>query len=208
MRYIVILLFLCGCSASTHLKLAKRHELIAISKGASIVRDTVYKTLKVEIPVLGDTSKRSVAPEISIDDFFGDIERNDSLVLIINSLHKAISEGATLDKEKTMASLAKANSEIKALRWRLAQGYSKDSVYVVEADSLCTVKAEVKDGLLRSLEHTRKPTVAKADFVIPAGIRNILEAGYSWQHLLFGGIGLAFVFLVIGFIVGYITKNK
>lgn len=51
------ILLLSGCSASWHLKRSARHELIAISKGAQIRPDTVYKVVKLR---LKETVKDSI----------------------------------------------------------------------------------------------------------------------------------------------------
>lgn len=51
-RYIgalFILAILTGCSANYHLRQAKRHELIAISKGGKVQVDTFYKVVKLRI---------------------------------------------------------------------------------------------------------------------------------------------------------------
>jgi hypothetical protein len=45
---LLLLILFSSCSANWHLKRAKRHELIALSKGAEIRPDTVYK----EVPVI------------------------------------------------------------------------------------------------------------------------------------------------------------
>src|SRR5689334_15403456 len=125
MRYIAFLILLSSCSpiifsAEWHLQKAKRHQLIAESKGAKIEKEVRYDTIRVEVSVPGDTSSKKIKPVIAEDDFFGDMNKNDSLVHTISSLHKAISDGATLDKEKAMYSLKKANDEIRALRYRIA----------------------------------------------------------------------------------------
>lgn len=208
---IALLLLLAGCasfpSAEWHVQRAKRHMLLAESKGAKIDKEVRYDTITVEVPVPGDSSSKSIKPVIAEDDFFADMSRNDSLVAAINSLQQAIATGVTLDKEKTMSALKKANEEIWLLRKRIAQGYSKDSTYVVD-DGYCTLEARIKNGLLDNLRHTRQDTIFKVDKTIPVEIRNILKAGYSIREIVLAGVGLAFIFIVIGFIMGYSMKNK
>lgn len=209
MRWILIILLLSGCrSAQKHLEIAKKHQLLAEAKGAKITRQTVYDTVKVFVEVPADSGDLSVNPELELDDFFGDMAKNDSLVLAITDLHKAIADGAVLDKEKAMSALAKANREIQVLRGRIAQGYSKDSTYVYEADSLCTVKATVKNGLLSEIKHDRKPIRKEAQEIVPVEIRDIFKAGYSLREVLAAGIGIAIVLLILGFAVGYLSAKK
>ncbi len=207
---ISLILFLTGCrSAEKHLELAKKHQMLAEAKGAKITRQTVYDTVKVVVEVPADSGKQEVKPEIDEVDFFEDMAKNDSLVLSITSLHKAIADGAVLDKEKAMYALAKANREIQLLRNRIKQGYSKDSTYVYEADSLCTVKATVKNGLLTEIKHDRKPIRAENQEIVPVEIRDIFSAGYTLKQVIAASIGGAFLLLVIGFIVGYVKgKNN
>lgn len=49
MYFIFVAVLISGCSANWHLKRSARHELIAISKGALIRPDTVYKVVKLRI---------------------------------------------------------------------------------------------------------------------------------------------------------------
>jgi hypothetical protein len=49
-KYLILILLLSSCSAGYHLKRAKRHLLIAESKGANIKQDTVFKDIKLSVP--------------------------------------------------------------------------------------------------------------------------------------------------------------
>lgn len=66
---ILTCLFISGCSANWHLKRSKRHEKIALQKGAEIKTDTVYAT--VGLPT----------PEIRVDTVFRDVKFLDTLIL-------------------------------------------------------------------------------------------------------------------------------
>lgn len=50
MKYLILILFLSSCNAGYHLKRAKKHLLIAESKGANIKQDTVFKDIKLSVP--------------------------------------------------------------------------------------------------------------------------------------------------------------
>lgn len=209
MRLIILAILLSSCGASYHLKKAKKHMLLAEAKGADITRETVYDTVKVVVEVSGDSGKQEVKPEIDKDNFSKDMATSDSLLLVITSLQNNISQGNTLNLEKTISDLARANKEIKALRGRIAQGYSKDSTYVYEADSLCTVRATVKNGLLTEIEHDRKPIRAEKEEIVPVEIRNIFSAGYTLKQVIAASVGVSILLLVLGFIVGYVNgKNN
>lgn len=49
-KYLFLILVLSSCGAGYHLKQAKRHLMIAESKGAKISRDTVFKDIKIKVP--------------------------------------------------------------------------------------------------------------------------------------------------------------
>lgn len=66
---ILTCLLISGCSANWHLKRSKRHEKIALQKGAEIKTDTVYAT--VGLPT----------PEIRVDTVFRDVKFLDTLIL-------------------------------------------------------------------------------------------------------------------------------
>ncbi len=208
----ISLIILCGCSANYHAQKARRHELIAISKGAKISHDTIYKKIYIKVAVPGDSGSVGINPTLDTGQFAGDINKNDSLVNYINSLKVSIGEWdtalgeATLDKEKAFALLVKANKELSVLRSRLIRGYSKDSTYVFKPDSVTDIEVEVKAGLVNKLNYKRKDTTLQSQQVVPIEVRRIFELGYKhWQvYTAVAGVGL--ILLVIGIIVGRLTK--
>lgn len=200
-------IMISGCSANYHLQKSRRHELIAISKGAKVPNDTIYKEIIREVVVPGDSSNEEFDPAFDLDGFENDIDKNDSLVAEINRL-KDDSLGTALDKEKTLALLIKANNDLKALRGRIIRGYSKDSTYVVSPDDITTISVRIEKGALKSLNYKRKETTVKSTEMVPIEIRRVFEMGYKpWQvYVAVGGVGL--VLLIIGIIVGRLTKRE
>lgn len=63
---IIILILLTGCSASTHLKLAKRHLKKAEIKGAIITADTVFVKDSVFVPQISYDTVSLLLPGDSI----------------------------------------------------------------------------------------------------------------------------------------------
>jgi len=63
---IIILILLTGCSASTHLKLAKRHLKKAEIKGAIITSDTVFVKDSVFVPQISYDTVSLLLPGDSI----------------------------------------------------------------------------------------------------------------------------------------------
>lgn len=194
---ILFVLLICGCSASWHLQKA-------ISKGAKIEGDTIYKDRVVTLTVPAEDTTQEINPIIDTGAFHLVMDANDSLVLVIDDLKKDIASGNTLNKEKAMAALKKANDQIRELKSRIAQGFSKDSTYHIQPDSLTVIDIEIKDGLLKKAHYKRKEaTYTKVD-TIPIEIRRIFNIGYKYWQL-----GLAVIaFLIVGFILGRLTKGN
>lgn len=207
--FFLCLLILCGCSGKWHAKQAKKHELLAEAKGVKINRDTVYRDKIIKVLVPGDSGTVGVNPALDTGAFAGDINKNDSLVHYINSLETSIGEwdaalsGATVDKEKALGLLMKANRELTAIRKRMIQGYSKDSTYVFAPDSITSISVEVKNGLVNKLNYKRKETTLTTKERIPIEIRKVLEMGYTHWQLL----AAVLLLFVLGFIVGRLTKS-
>lgn len=199
-------IFLFGCSANWHAQQARRHELIAISKGAKISHDTIYKTVFVKVFVPGDSGSVNLDPTFDLDGFGSDIGKNDSLVTEINRL-KNDSLGTALDKERTLALLVKANKDLTSLRARLIRGYSKDSTYVFAPDSITTISVELKDGTIKKLDYKRLDTTLSNEQMIPIEIQKIFQLGYKhWQvYAAIAVVGI--ILLIIGFIMGRVTKS-
>lgn len=207
--YISLIIILCGCSGKWHAKQAKKHELLAEAKGFKISHDTVYKDKIIKVLVPGDSGSVGVNPALDTGAFANDINKNDSLVHYINSLQTSIGEwdvalsGATVDKEKALELLGRANRELSAIRKRIIQGYSKDSTYVFAPDSVTSISVEVKNGLVNKLNYKRKDTTLTTKERIPIEIRKVLEMGYTHWQLL----GAVLLLFVLGFIVGRLTKS-
>jgi len=203
------LIILCGCSGKWHANQAKKHELLAEAKGVKISHDTVYKDKIITVLVPGDSGSVGVNPALDTGAFESDINKNDSLVHYINSLETSIGEwdvalsGATIDKEKALGLLMKANRELAAIRKRIIQGYSKDSTYVFTPDSVTSISVEVKNGLVNKLNYKRKETTLTTKERIPIEIRKVLELGYTHWQLL----AAVLLLFVLGFIVGRLTKS-
>lgn len=203
---IVLILFLSSCaahrSASWNIKRAKFHQLIAESKGAEMAVDTVFKEKIVEVNVPGDTIRVVITPKVDVPTFDNTMFSNDSLVLAIDSLHKDIASGNSIDKEKTMARLAEATREIKRLKGRILMGFVQDSVYHVEVDSITAVDIEFFEGQLRNVTLRRQNTNLKQTETLPIEIRNILSLGYKWWQVLVAGLCLAMIFFLFGYFTG------
>lgn len=202
------LLLLTSCGAQYHLKKSKRHELIAISKGAKIDRDTVFVLKEVRIEVPGNAFDNTFDPVIDASEFNKVIGKNDSLVLVIDKLATDLQTGQTLDREKTMAALMAANRQIKDLKDRLSKGFSKDSTYVMQPDSITSIEVDIRGGLLKALRYKRKDTVVTKKESLPVQINRILEYGYTYWQILCTGIGLLFSGLVVGYIIGHLRKRR
>lgn len=50
MKYLIILLLLSSCSANWHLKRSEKHKMLAIAKGATVSRDTVFSDVEFFLP--------------------------------------------------------------------------------------------------------------------------------------------------------------
>lgn len=205
----ILVALLSSCSAKYHLQKSKKHELLAIAKGAKIKHpDTVYKEVEVKVFVRGSEFDDTFAPVIDTAGFHNTIKRNDSLVLVIDKLAGELERGESLNKEKTMSALKAANGEIRALRDRLSKGFMKDSVYVVAPDSLTTLKIEIKDGLLKSIGYSRKDAVVSGKQNVPIEINRILEYGYTYWQVLASGLGVLLIGLIVGYIIGILRKKR
>lgn len=206
MRYIplLVILLLTSCSPQAHLKLSERHRLIAISKGAKVSPDTVHVTKTVLVPIKGLEDSTHVKPTIDTSAFIQVIGLNDSLFAEKLRIEQALAAGMALDKEKAIASLQKVNRDLSILRKRIAQGFSKDSVYVHKPDSVTEIGVEVKNGLVNKITYSRKDTTVKQTITVPVWIEQAISAGFQKWHLiaLIGGA------LVVGLIVGLFLRTE
>ena len=212
---IICILMMSGCSGKWHAERAKRHELLAIAKGVKIDNDTVYKDRVKYIRIAGSDSAQEFSAVIDTSAFEKAMDANDSLVAVILELQGGAFDSSfgvdgdpapavIVDKEKIISSLKKANSELKALRKRIAQGFQRDSTYHLKPDSLTDIEVVIKDGLLKSANYKRKEQVVKVEERIPIEIRRILSYGYTWWQ-----VGLcALFFIVVGYILGRVTKSN
>lgn len=179
------ILLLSGCSANWHIKRSARHELIAISKGAQIYPDTVWKVLKFTVPAV--ESGAQVKPVIDSTKFKTVIEKYDSAVIAASNM-------------VTWEEHLKAQKTIQKLRSRLIKGFSKDSVYTFLPDSLTQIKVTVKDGLIDSVAYNRKESEIKAS--VPIVVTKVVSAAKSWMSnwLLFLLAGFAAGALLVFFV--------
>lgn len=164
LHFIFVAVILSGCSANWHLKRSARHELIAISKGAQIHPDTVWKVLKFYIPA--EKNGAQVKPGIDSGAFKTVIEKYDSAVIAASNM-------------VTWEEHLKAQRTIQKLRSRLIKGFSKDSVYTFLPDSLTKISVIVKDGLIDSVAYNRKESEIKAS--VPIVVTKVVSAAKSWM---------------------------
>jgi hypothetical protein len=206
--YILIIL-LCSCSAAKHLQLSEKHRLIAISKGAVIKRDTVYKEVEKRIMVPGDTVRIMVKAEVDIDSFDATMDDYDSTRDYILKLEHDLANGNTIDKEKAMAALRTSNAENIRLKKRLANGFSKDSTYHYQADSVTDIWVTTKGGLVSSVGYNRKRTELTWKEKIPIYIDQKVKAGFNVMELVAGVVfGALLGILIIGIIIVVRGKSE
>jgi len=205
----IFIIMLCSCSAAKHLQISEKHRLIAISKGAVISRDTVYKEVEKRIPVPGDTVYVTISPEIDKDTFDATMEEYDSTQELTVLLENDLASGSTLDREKTMKLLKAANAENTRLLKRLAQGFSKDSTYSFQTDSIMTIWVTTKNGLVSAVGYDRKRTELTWKEKIPIYIDQKVKAGFNVMELIGVGVfGVVLGALILGIIIVVRGKNE
>ena len=199
--YILILL-LCSCSAAKHLQISEKHKLIAISKGAKIVSDTIYKEVIKEVPVPAAAATATVTPVIDVPTFDATMEEYDSTRDYILRLEHDLAVGNTIDKEKAMSALKASNAENTRLKKRIAQGFSKDSTYTFQPDSVMTLWVTTKDGMVSAVGYNRKRTELTWKEKIPIYIDQKVKAGFTVVELI-GGIifGVVLGALILGIVI-------
>lgn len=205
LKYLLIVLILSSCGAPYHLRQAKRHKEIAIAKGASVAPDTVWvnKTVNFEIPGSGLLTSGPIVPVIDTKSFDDTMSLNDSLVIEEHGLEEAISEGSVVDKEKAIGDVSKLRAQIKDLKSRIAKGFSKDSTYYYEPDSLTKISVEIKGGLLNRINYIREPQVIVKQMKLPVWINEVIKSGFTGWQLIGAGI---FSF-VLAFLLGYLVRS-
>lgn len=205
--YILIVAAVCGCtSAAKHLRIAKKHILMAEAKGVKMPMDTVYKEVPVfiEIPAKADSTR--IAPVIDTETFDDTMSDHDSLVVEVHEIKESIGNGSTLNPERSMARLKKTEKELAALKKRIAKGFSKDSTYYYQPDSTVEISVIIKDGLLSKILYRRKLHTVEKTMTLPIWIDQAIQAGFTPWHL----IALGSISLIAGFIVGFVvvTRNE
>lgn len=139
----IVLLCLTGCGASYHLQQAKKHLLIAQSKGANINSDTVYIEKEVYIP--GNEIVVNANETIDSTKFDSFIKSYDSLVKLESAVHWETESSAPL----------------KEMRRQLSKAFTKDSTYYFKVDSITDVVITSKQGII-SVKVDRKKTTIKS----------------------------------------------
>lgn len=205
---IFISLLLCSCSASYHLKQMERQRALAIAKGAVIKTDTVYKEIEKKIYLPAESGNTNVDPVIDTTAVNEVMDKNDSLVIIIDQLHTQLKTGQAINKEKTMAALSSANAEIKALRSRIGHGFSKDSTYMYRPDSLTEISVTLKNGLVANIEYKRDSTTISWKEKLPIWINQKVSAGFTVLQLIGALLAGMVLMFVIMFMVRFLNKDK
>ncbi len=207
--YFLLLLIVTSCGPAWHLQQSKKHIAIAIAKGGKVVQDTIYKEVEKRIPVPGDTVYVTISPEIDKDTFDATMEEYDSTQELTVLLENDLASGSTLDREKTMKLLKAANAENTRLLKRLAQGFSKDSTYSFQTDSIMTIWVSTKNGLVSAVGYDRKRTELTWKEKIPIYIDQKVKAGFNVMELIGVGVfGVVLGALVLGIIIVVRGENE
>lgn len=204
LKYLALVVLLSSCGSAWHLQRAKFHQLKAISLGATVAPDTVWKYRDVKILVPAENVSKPITPEIDVQSFDNTMEEHDELVKDIDHIETDLKDGNTLDKEQSMAILKAKEKEIARLKARIAQGFAKDSIYHVLIDSITTVTIVQQGGLIRGVTMDRKEvTLTKTDKVASI-INNLIRAGLTnWQV-----VGLGIFLAVVFFLIGYLIRSR
>jgi hypothetical protein len=172
MRFIILALVLSSCSASFHLKQAERHLKKAEIKGAKIDADTVYKEILIYMPPQDSAIK--VVTVLDTAQFDKVMARYDSLVKSTSTL---------ISKED----LISARREISKLKGRIIKGFSKDSTYHYQVDSLTSLHIAIRGGVVDTVRLIRKEIVInhKVPVTVNKTISNTGKSGVElWLWLI------------------------
>jgi hypothetical protein len=199
----LLLLLLVSCSSNWHLKQARKHEALAVAKGAVITPDTVWQTRIKEVPIPADSGLVSVTPKVDSTGFKSVVSKNDSLVRAIADMERELASGNSLDQERLLASLAKARKEKSELSKELSKRFLTDSTYYYKADSVTDVFFTIYDGVISNVGYNRRGTTIKVEDRIPIQITKVFNT-YSRNQLIGAGILALLLVLAIGFIIGFI----
>lgn len=199
----LLLLLLVSCSPNWHLKQARKHEALAVAKGAVITPDTVWQTRIKNVPIPADSGMASVVPVVDSAGFKSVMTANDSLVRTIADMERDLASGNTLNQEQLLASLARARREKAELSRQLSKRFLMDSTYRYKVDSITDVHFTISEGVISDVGYNRRGTTVKVEDRIPIEIRKVFNA-YPRNQLIGAGILALLLVLVIGFIIGFI----
>lgn len=202
--WLALLLLGSSCTATWHLKRAKRHELIAISKGAIVEVDTVYKEVTVEITVPGERIEVPVNVSLDTPRFMRIIGENDSLVRANLDLQVKIQNDLVPDKEKAMAQLRASRAREKDLKDELIRGFIKDSIYVFAVDSISSVSIKTEGGIPVRVIYDRDDVVVRDKKEVPVEVKRLISTAWSHRNSWI----VWWIFFVVGFVVGWRVAKK
>lgn len=199
----LLLLLLMSCSSNWHLKQARKHEALAVAKGAVITPDTVWQTRIREVPIPADSGASSVAPVVDSTGFKSVITENDSLVMTIADMERELASGNSLNQERLLADLAKARREKAEVDKELSKRFLVDSTYRYKVDSITDVHFTISEGVISNVGYNRRGTTLKVEDRIPIQITKVFNT-YSRNQLIGAGIFALLFVLALGFIIGFI----
>lgn len=197
----LIILTLTSCGASYHLQQAKRHLLIAQSKGAKINSDTVYITKEIYIP--GNEIVVNANETIDSAKFDSFIKKYDSLIRL-GGLVKGIDlqTGYLYDPNKESSGLfiseAKGTSvtlAVTQMRKQLSKAFTKDSIYYFKVDSITDVVITSKQGIITVKVDRAKTTIKSKQAV--SVTQNIKSGRIPNWWIIVGIIVLILIVLVL-----------
>lgn len=187
-KYLVIVaVLLMSCSATNLLKRSEYLKLKAISKGAKVQVDTVWKFRPVAITVPEFDAAKPVKAVVDSNEFWTFMPSYDSLLLEHEKLKGRIGTEVSA-REKVL------RDQLFEARKRIARGFYKDSIYTINYDSINSVTLVVKDGIVKIVKLRTKEHVVKGEQSIPIAVEDKISAGFTiWQMIgaVFAGVVLS-----------------
>jgi len=197
MKYFCIFaLLLSSCGVNHHLKRSKYHLNKAISMGAVIKSDTVFKEIPVKVLIPGDSAEFDFGAVIDFESFRYVSDLNDSLVHEIQSLKSEL--------EPNIKELKKANAELSRVKKRLATGFAKDSTYTFKPDTLTEISVKMQKGIPVLLKHSTKPLIVTRTIHAPVAVNNDIKPKNRYFEAVVGGILIGWILI---FAVWVISKR-